>query len=60
LEELYKKVLDTITNIVSAANSLPKMFGKIPGVAISIGASIISTIKSVLTLFINSIAAGLE
>ena len=60
LEELYKNILDTITNIVVAANSLPKMFGKIPGQAIAIGASIISTIKSVLTLFINSISAGLD
>ena len=60
LEELYKNILDTITNIVVAANSLPKMFGKIPGQAIAIGASIISTIKSVLTLFISSISNGLD
>jgi len=60
LEELYKNILDTITNIVVAANNLPKMFDKIPGVAIALGANIISTIKSVLSLFINSIALTLE
>ena len=60
LEDLYKGVLDSITNIVSAANNLPKAFGKIPGMAIAIGASVINAIKSALTLIINSIATSME
>jgi len=38
LEDLYKNVLDIITNIVSAANSLPKSFGNIPLLAVTLGA----------------------
>ena len=60
LEKLYKSVLDGITNIVSAANSLPKIFDNFPAIALSIGASLISSIKSIITLFINSIVTGLE
>jgi len=30
LQDLYKGILDTITNVISAANSLPKVFGTIP------------------------------
>ena len=60
LEDLYKNVLDIITNIVSAANSLPKAFDKIPLSAIAIGASIITAIKSAIQVILIEIQAGLE
>jgi len=60
LEELYKNILDTITNIVSAANSLPKTFENIPGLAIALGVQLIASIKSVLTVIIAEIQLGLE
>ena len=60
LEDLYKNVLDIITNIVSAANSLPKAFDKIPLSAIAIGASIITAVKSAIQVILIEIQAGLE
>ena len=60
IEELYKGILDSITNIVSAANSLPKAFQKIPVAAIAMGASIISAIKSAIQVILGEIQAGLE
>jgi TP901 family phage tail tape measure protein len=60
LEELYKNILDTITNIISAANSLPKMFDKIPVQALAIGANIVRIIKSIALLIINSIRSTLK
>jgi len=30
IETLYRRILDIITNVISAANSMPKMFGKVP------------------------------
>jgi len=55
IEELYKNVIDTITNIISAANSLPKAFNKFPARALAVGMSLITTVKSVLTLIIAEI-----
>ena len=60
IEELYKSILDSITNIVSAANSLPKAFGKIPLQAVSIGAALIAAIKSAISLILMEIQIGLE
>ena len=60
IEQMYKNILDTITNVISAANDMPKAFGKIPLTAMAVGMSIVSTIKSVLTLIIGSISAAIE
>lgn len=60
LEDLYKNVLDIITNIVSAANSLPKDFGNIPLLAVALGAQLIATVKSVISLIIAQIQLGLN
>ena len=60
IEDLYKGILDTITNVISAANSLPKVFDKIPIQALAIGASITNIVKTSLTLLINSVQAGLN
>lgn len=60
LQDLYKGILDTITNVVSAANSLPKIFDKIPAMALLIGTKIISVIKNVLKLIIADAQASLE
>ena len=56
IEQMYKDILDTITNVISAANDMPKAFGKIPVTAMAVGMSIVSTIKNVLTLIISSIS----
>ena len=60
IQDLYKNILDTITNVISAANDLPKAFGNIPVTAIAVGLQIVSTIKTVLTLIIASIQMSLE
>jgi len=60
IENLYKGILDTITNVMSAANDLPKAFGKIPLAALAIGGSVINAIKSILTLIIVQIRAALS
>ena len=60
LQDLYKNILDTITNIISAANSLPKVFDKIPAMALVIGANIIGIIKNVLKVIITTIQLGIE
>ena len=60
LEQLYKNIIDTITNIISAANSLPKAFGKIPVQALAIGMSLVSVIKNVVTLILSSISSSIE
>lgn len=59
LQDLYKGILDTITNVIDAANDMPKAFGKIPVVALAIGGQLIGTIKSLLTLIINHIQMAL-
>ena len=48
IQDLYKGILDTITNVINASNKLPKMFDVIPAQAISIGANLVSVIKNVL------------
>ena len=60
IEDMYKGILDTITNVISAANDMPKAFGNIPATAMAVGMSVISTIKSVLTLIIGSISSAIE
>ena len=42
----------TITNVMSAANDLPKAFGKIPVAALAIGGLVVNAIKGVLSLII--------
>ena len=60
IQDLYKNILDTITNVVSAGNSLPKVFGKIPGLAIAVAGSLISIVKSAATIILNHISNGLS
>jgi len=60
IEELYKNILDTITNVIDAANHLPKMFDKIPTTAIAVGANLVMAIKNILSLIISEIAAGID
>jgi len=45
---------------VSAGNSLPKVFGKIPGLAIAVAGSLISIVKSAATIILNHISNGLS
>lgn len=59
LEQLYKSILDIITNVVSAMNSLPKAFGKIPIVALTVGMQVINSIKTILTYIITSVQTTL-
>ena len=60
LQDLYKNLLDTITNVVSAANSLPKAFGKIPATALAIGSQIITIVKNLLKLLIVNVQQTIE
>lgn len=60
IQDLYKGILDTITNVIDAANNLPKAFGKIPGIALALGGQLIANIKNVLTLIIAQIQASLS
>ena len=60
IESLYKGVLDTITNVIDSANSLPKIFGKFPAIALGVGLSLVQTVKNVLTLIIASIQSSIE
>ena len=59
LQDLYKGILDTITNVISAANSLPKAFGNIPVQALAIGISLVRVVKNILLLLIRSVQASL-
>jgi hypothetical protein len=52
IQDAYKSILDTITNVMSAANDLPKAFGKIPVAALAIGGLVVNAIKGVLSLII--------
>lgn len=45
LEQIFKAVLDGMNNFLSKANTLPKLFGKIPTTVISMLATIIMSIK---------------
>ena len=60
VEQLYKSILDTITNVISAANSLPKLFDKIPAQAIAIGMSLITIIKNIIFQAIAAVKSGLD
>ena len=60
IQDLYKTILDTITNIVSAGNSLPKVFGSIPGTALAVAGSLISIIKNTLTMIISLVQSELK
>lgn len=60
LEELYKGILDTITNVISAANDLPKAFDKIPVAALAIGVNIIRIIKNVAQLLLSTARTALN
>ena len=60
IQDLYKGILDTITNVIDAANNLPKAFGKIPLTALAIGGQVISAIKNILKLIINTIQVSLS
>ena len=60
LEQLYKNIIDAITNIISAANDMPKMFKNIPVQAIAVGTALISAIKGFLMLIVNEISMALE
>ena len=60
IQDLYKNILDTITNVISGANQLPKLFTNIPVYAIAIGTQVIAIIKNVLKLLISSVSNGLN
>lgn len=45
LEQIFKATLDGMNNFLSKANTLPKLFGKIPTTVISMLATIIMSIK---------------
>ena len=45
LEQIFKAALDGMNNFLSKANTLPKLFGKIPTTVISMLATIIMSIK---------------
>ena len=60
LEQLYKNIIDGITNIISAANSMPKIFDKIPLQAIAVGGALVSAVKGFLTLIIAEVQQALE
>lgn len=45
LEQIFKTALDGMNNFLSKANTLPKLFGKIPTTVISMLATIITSIK---------------
>ena len=53
LEDLYKNILDIITNVVSALNNMPKLFGNIPVIAITVGMQVIASVKSILQLIVT-------
>ena len=54
IQDLYKGVLDTITNVINAANDLPKLFDKIPVAALAIAANLIRVVKNIATTILNS------
>lgn len=60
IQDLYKGILDTITNVISGMNSLPKIAGKFPAQALAIATSIILIIKNVATLLIQEISNALD
>ena len=60
IENLYKGILDTITNVISAANDLPKVFGNFPTTAIAVGLQVVNAIKNILKLIIASVQTSLE
>ena len=60
LQDLYKNILDTITNVINGANSLPKVFGKIPMLALTLGIQVINIIKNVAKLFVSTVSASIE
>lgn len=57
LEEVFKSGLDFLTRILNNLNNVPKAFGKIPIAAISIVANLISVVKNLGTLMLESMSA---
>ena len=60
IQDLYKGILDTITDVISAANKLPKIFGNFPAIALGVGLQLVSVIKNILSLIIVSIQSSIE
>ena len=60
LEQLYKNVVDGITNIINAANSLSKIGGKFPALALTLLFQVIAAIKNFATLMVSTIQVGLS
>lgn len=60
LEEAYKSILDTITNVISATNDMPKAFGKIPVQALAVATSLIIVVKNALKTIIANIQFSLK
>lgn len=58
-ESAWKAVLDSITSIINSFNRLPKLFGKIPVVAVSTILDIVTLLKNVLSNAISSLAANM-
>jgi len=48
LEDIWKGALTGITNVLNTLNEMPKIFGKIPVVAIGIIANSISLIRALI------------
>ena len=57
LEDVWKGALTGITNVLNTLNEMPKMFGKIPIVAIGIIANSISLIKALINGSIEQISS---
>ena len=60
IENLYKGILDTITNVISAANDLPKVIGNFPATAVAVGLQVVNAIKNILRLIIITVQSSLE
>lgn len=50
LENVFKGALDMLTGFITQLNSLPKIFGTIPDIAIGMGANLVIAIKNILNL----------
>lgn len=59
-EFLYKKILDFANNILSTFNSMPKLFGKIPAVAIATFASLFTRLRQIFTNSLSDLGGTLK
>ena len=60
IENVWKALLDSTTNVINTLNGLPKLFGVIPANAISMVYSVITLIKTVLLNGSSSIATTIK